>query len=195
MGKPALLVLHYVTNILLLNKELCIKVGWWNNSILWCTAVKNIKLYFTLSCYSARNYVILSRTISCSDAAGLFAWVSSLRVGLSHDAPCYRNMPIWRPTYTPFPRPTPTYTQPPSTGTPSSRLSSCRVVGMNLDPFPVAAVQNKIPRKVCISLRIAQATHTQRKYVGYPRFFCSLLAASLTTRYLWLIVFWGVVTL
>ena len=26
--------------------KLCIKVGWWNNSILWCTVEKNIK-YFT----------------------------------------------------------------------------------------------------------------------------------------------------
>ena len=29
-----------VTYILLLNKELCIKVGKWNNSILWCTVEK-----------------------------------------------------------------------------------------------------------------------------------------------------------
>jgi hypothetical protein len=33
-----------VTYILLLNKELCIKVGKWNNSILWCTVKKTSNL-------------------------------------------------------------------------------------------------------------------------------------------------------
>ena len=28
-----------------MNKELCIKVGWWNNSILWCTVLGN-SVYF-----------------------------------------------------------------------------------------------------------------------------------------------------
>ena len=128
---------------------------------------KYIYIYIpTLSCYSDRNCVVQSRPPSCNDADGLFAWVASLRAVLSQDASPYRavlsqdaspyrNIPFWRSTHTLFPRPTPTCTQPPSTGTSSSRLSSYRVGGRNLAPFPVVSCQNKILEKyayLCVSI-------------------------------------------
>ena len=140
-----------------------------------------------LSCYSARNYVVQSRPVSYSDAAGLFAWVASLRVVLSQDARRYRNMPHLTLNPHTVSSSYPTFTQPPSTGTSSSRLSSYRMVGRNSAPFPVSAVQNKILGK-CAYHR-ASNSHTKevrRLLSTFLKFTCYV---TVTVHHVGLVVF------
>ena len=92
----------------------------------------------------------------------------------------------------------PSCTLPPSTGTPSSSLSSYRVVGRNSDPFSVAAVQNKILGKcacLCASRKQHTHTHTQEVHRIPSVFLKSTAYVTVTTHYVGLIVFWGVVNL